>query len=202
VGGALVYGLEALPMYFGSGQGTIPLLVNVLGGGVAGSVLQQTQQPGNLAVTDLASMLFWPFGYAASIINSLESGKPQNLVPGVSRIMGAVSNDDRAGKVAYRAFRSAQAKVESSTGSGFTANAYRRALRDAVLSGNRDNIREALAAARKAQSPDDFQTFLKRSILLPSDPVKLRKYYNEIGEEAFRKIQAHDATIKKFIDGA
>jgi hypothetical protein len=71
-----------------------------------------------------------------------------------------------------------------------------------VLSGNRDDIREALAAARKAQSPDDFQTFLKRSILLPSDPVKLRKYYNEIGEEAFRKIQAHDATIKKFIDGA
>jgi hypothetical protein len=202
VGGALVYGLEALPMYFGSGQGTIPLLVNVLGGGVAGSVLQQTQQPGNLAVTDLASMLFWPFGYAASTINSLESGKPQNLVPGVSRIMGAVSNDDRAGKLAYRAFRSAQAKVESSTGSGFTANAYRRALRDAVLSGNRDNIREALSAARKAQSPDDFQTFLKRSILLPSDPVKLRKYYNEIGEEAFRKIQAHDATIKKFIDGA
>jgi hypothetical protein len=202
VGGALVYGLEALPMYFGSSQGTIPLLVNVLGGGVAGSVLQQTQQPGNLAVTDLASMLFWPFGYAASTINSLESGKPQNLVPGVSRIMGAVSNDDRAGKLAYRAFRSAQAKVESSTGSGFTANAYRRALRDAVLSGNRDDIREALAAARKAQSPDDFQTFLKRSILLPSDPVKLRKYYNEIGEEAFRKIQAHDATIKKFIDGA
>jgi hypothetical protein len=202
VGGALVYGLEALPMYFGSSQGTIPLLVNVLGGGVAGSVLQQTQQPGNLAVTDLASMLFWPFGYASSVANAVSSGKPQNLVPGVSRIMGAVSNDDRAGKLAYRAFRSAQAKVESSTGSGFTANAYRRALRDAVLSGNRDDIREALAAARKAQSPDDFQTFLKRSILLPSDPVKLRKYYNEIGEEAFRKIQAHDATIKKFIDGA
>jgi hypothetical protein len=202
VGGALVYGLEALPMYFGSSQGTIPLLVNVLGGGVAGSVLQQTQQPGNLAVTDLASMLFWPFGYASSVANAVSSGKPQNLVPGVSRIMGAVSNDDRAGKLAYRAFRSAQAKVESSTGSGFTANAYRRALRDAVLSGNRDDIREALSAARKAQSPDDFQTFLKRSILLPSDPVKLRKYYNEIGEEAFRKIQAHDATIKKFIDGA
>jgi hypothetical protein len=202
VGGALVYGLEALPMYFGSSQGTIPLLVNVLGGGVAGSVLQQAQQPGNLAVTDLASMLLWPFGYASSVANAVSSGKPQNLLPGVSRAMGALSSDDRGGKVAYRAFRSAQSKIDGSTGSGFTANAYRKALHDAVLSGNRDDIREALSTARKAQSPDDFQTFLKRSILLPSDPVKLRKYYNEIGEEAFRKIQAHDATIKKFIDGA
>ena len=67
VGGALLYGLNALPMYLGSGQAAIPLLVNLIGGALPGNIINQYNQDPSLPSADVAGMLLWPFGAALSL---------------------------------------------------------------------------------------------------------------------------------------
>ena len=199
VAGALAYGINALPLYFGSGQALVPLVVNLLGGALSGQIVDQISKDADPELSQVARSLAWPFGAVADVYGNVTKGTPEKIVPLVNRVMN-IGEGERKDKIAYTQFRKVQREIEGPTGSGFKANPYRKPVHEAIFRGDKTALRQALMDAQSKMDRATYRRFLQNTRLLPvENSAKKQQYFEKLGTEMYQMIEEHDSEINKLL---
>jgi hypothetical protein len=204
IGSALTYGISALGMFWESKESNVPLLANVVGGAVPGSMLNYMSRDSANPGVAVASMLSWPVMVGNLIYTAASKGEPSRLVPAVRRVKEALSSDDRGGKLAQQIMYSTASKLYGSrTGAAEQSDdgKARSDFRKRLLAGDEDGAQAVLSSYLPTLSEADKKKFLgglpyvgtfgtkRMDAILEAMPLKARRY-----------IMRHDSDAKRIVE--
>jgi hypothetical protein len=204
ISGALTYGISALGMFWESKESNVPLLANVVGGAVPGSMLNYMSRDSANPGVAMASMLSWPVMVGNLIHTAASKGEPSRLFPAARRVKEALSSDDRGGKLAQQIMYSTASKLYGSrmgaaeqSDDGKARSDFRKRL----LAGDEDGAQAVLSSYLPTLSEADKKKFLGRlpyvstfgtkrmDAILEAMPLKARRY-----------IMRHDSDAKRIVE--
>ena len=204
IGGALTYGISALGMFWESKESNVPLLANVVGGAVPGSMLNYMSRDSANPGVAVASMLSWPVMVGNLIYTAASKGEPSRLFPAARRVKEALSSDDRGGKLAQQIMYSTASKLYGSrmgaaeqSDDGKARSDFRKRL----LAGDEDGAQAVLSSYLPTLSEADKKKFLgglpyvgtfgakRMNAILEAMPLKARRY-----------IMRHDSDAKRIAE--
>jgi hypothetical protein len=204
IGTALTYGISALGMFWESKESNIPLLANVVGGAVPGSMLNYMSRDSSSPGVAVASMLSWPVMVGNLVYTAASKGEPSRLFPAARRVKEALSSDDRGGKLAQQIMYSAASKLYGSRMGAAEQSDDAKArsdFRKRLLAGDEDGAQAVLSSYLPTLSEADKKKFLRglpyvstfgtkrMAAILEAMPLKARRY-----------IMRHDSDAKRIVE--
>jgi hypothetical protein len=204
IGTALTYGISALGMFWESKESNVPLLANVVGGAVPGSMLNYMSRDSSSPGVAVASMLSWPVMVGNLVYTAASKGEPSRLFPAARRVKEALSSDDRGGKLAQQIMYSAASKLYGSRMGAAEQSDDAKArsdFRKRLLAGDEDGAQAVLSSYLPTLSEADKKKFLRElpyvstfgtkrmAAILEAMPLKARRY-----------IMRHDSDAKRIVE--